>query len=154
MKTTDYYEQLGVARNASMQEIRQAYRRLAKKYHPDVNGGDPQAGARFKLIVEAYETLANEALRSAYDKKLAGMEQSASHKATSGRDTSRQGRVVTNPLDPVSMREQFEQFFGMAPKEKSSASQRRTGTGDSADSERNPLDTTAIFNQFFGFRKK
>ena len=63
----DYYEVLGVSRNASAEEIRRAYRRLARQYHPDVNK-DPEAEERFKEINEAYEVLSDEQRRAAYDR--------------------------------------------------------------------------------------
>ena len=64
----DYYEILGVKRNATEQEIRQAYRRLARKYHPDVNPGDKSAEARFKEINEAHEVLSDPEKRAKYDR--------------------------------------------------------------------------------------
>jgi curved DNA-binding protein len=63
----DYYKILGVARNASAKEIKAAYRRLARKYHPDVNPGDKQAETRFKEINEANEVLSDKAKRERYD---------------------------------------------------------------------------------------
>jgi molecular chaperone DnaJ len=63
----DYYEILGLARNASEAEIKRAFRKLAMKYHPDRNPGDPQAEERFKKINEAYEVLSNPKKRAAYD---------------------------------------------------------------------------------------
>lgn len=63
----DYYQILGVARTASSVEIKKAYRRLARKYHPDVNNGDPQAEARFKQISEAYAVLSDPHKRRQYD---------------------------------------------------------------------------------------
>lgn len=62
----DYYETLGVARNASQDDIRKAYRRLARKYHPDVNKS-PDAEGKFKDIAEAYEVLGDAAKRGKYD---------------------------------------------------------------------------------------
>ncbi len=68
MVKRDYYEVLGVARGASEKEIRQAYRRLARKYHPDVNPNDRTAEARFKEIGEAYEVLSDKEKRAKYDR--------------------------------------------------------------------------------------
>lgn len=63
----DFYEQLGVPRNASDDEIKKSFRRLAMKYHPDRNPGDKQAEEKFKKIKEAYEILSDAKKRSAYD---------------------------------------------------------------------------------------
>ncbi len=59
MEYKDYYKILGVDRNASEKEIKKAYRRLARKYHPDVNPGDKEAEEHFKKINEAHEVLAD-----------------------------------------------------------------------------------------------
>jgi len=67
MAGKDYYNILGVNRDAGEREIKQAYRRLARKYHPDVNAGDKSAEARFKEINEAYEVLSNKEKRQKYD---------------------------------------------------------------------------------------
>lgn len=64
----DYYQTLGVSRSASEKEIRQAYRRLARKHHPDVNPGDKAAETKFKAISEAYEVLNDSEKRAKYDR--------------------------------------------------------------------------------------
>ncbi len=63
----DYYAELGVDKNASQSEIKKAFRKLAREFHPDNNPDDPVAEARFKEINEAYETLSDEETRKEYD---------------------------------------------------------------------------------------
>ncbi|HWE26982.1 MAG TPA: DnaJ C-terminal domain-containing protein, partial [Polyangia bacterium] len=67
MATKDYYKTLGVSEKASADELKKAYRKLAKKYHPDVTGGDKAKEAKFKEISEAYETVGDEKKRAQYD---------------------------------------------------------------------------------------
>jgi DnaJ-class molecular chaperone len=70
MAVENYYDVLGVAREADEREIRSAYRRLAKQYHPDTNS-DPDASEQFLKIQEAYEILSDPAKRAEYDVLLA-----------------------------------------------------------------------------------
>ena len=67
MAFIDYYKVLGVERNASQEEIKKAYRKLAKKYHPDINKDNPQAQERFQEINEANEVLSDSEKRKRYD---------------------------------------------------------------------------------------
>src|SRR5687768_7543006 len=68
MAKEDFYQVLGVKRDAKAEEIKKAYRRLARKYHPDVNPGDKSAEERFKKITEAHEVLSDEKKRKVYDR--------------------------------------------------------------------------------------
>src|ERR1700747_829684 len=63
----DYYEALGVKKNASTEDIRKAFRKLARKYHPDVNPGDKAAEEKFKTISEANDVLSDPKKRKIYD---------------------------------------------------------------------------------------
>ena len=70
MEFKDYYATLGVTKAASEKEIKQAYRKLARKFHPDVNPNDKTAEARFKDINEAYEVLGDAALEIEDDARV------------------------------------------------------------------------------------
>ena len=65
--TKNYYETLGVKKSASTEEIRKAFRKLARKYHPDVNPGDKAAEEKFKLLSEANDVLSDPKKRKIYD---------------------------------------------------------------------------------------
>lgn len=67
MPKRDYYEVLGVGKDATPEEIKKAYRRLARKYHPDVNPGDKEAETKFKEVKEAYDVLSDPQKRQQYD---------------------------------------------------------------------------------------
>ena len=67
MSKKDYYEVLGVSRDASDQDIKKAYRRMAMKYHPDRNPNNKEAEDKFKEASEAYEVLADAQKKAAYD---------------------------------------------------------------------------------------
>src|SRR3954451_6513626 len=93
MPDRDYYEVLGVARDASADAIKKAYRGLARKYHPDVNPGDKSAEARFKEAQQAYDILSDAEKRALYDRYgRAAFEGMAAGPRTSAHEwTSRQG---------------------------------------------------------------
>lgn len=66
----DYYEVLGVSKDASSDDLKKAYRKLAKQYHPDMNPGDKTAETKFKEVNEAYEVLNDPAKRQRYEQLL------------------------------------------------------------------------------------
>ncbi len=96
MAGKDYYRILGVNRDASERDIKQIYRKLARKHHPDVNPGDKSAEAKFKEINEAYEVLSDPGKRKKYDQygdqwQYADQFAKAGYKAPPGWDSNRGG---------------------------------------------------------------
>src|ERR1700749_636291 len=80
MAKRDYYDVLGVAKNAPADEIKKAYRKMAIKYHPDKNPGNAEAEQKFKEAAEAYEVLSDQAKRQRYDRYgHAGLEGAGVH---------------------------------------------------------------------------
>ena len=76
----DYYEVLGVPKTAADEEIKKAYRKLARQYHPDRNPGDKQAETHFKEIQDAYDVLSDKQKREQYDRfGFAGSGESGAH---------------------------------------------------------------------------
>ncbi len=103
----DYYEVLGVAKSATEDEIKKAYRKLAKKYHPDLNPGDKEAEAKFKEVGEAYEILSDQQKRSRYDQfGFAGVDPSYGAGAGSGFGGFGGG------FDEMDLGDLFGSFFG------------------------------------------
>jgi len=118
MDVKDYYKILGVDKNASQDEIKRAFRKLARKHHPDVNPGDSRAEERFKEINEAHEVLSDEEKRKKYDRfgsQWKQYERSGGHPEDfdwsqwAGTRTSPGGaRSYTRTVSP----EEFEEIFG------------------------------------------
>jgi DnaJ-class molecular chaperone len=125
MATKDYYKILGVSKSANPEDIKKAYRKLARKYHPDVNPGDKTAEARFKEINEAYEVLADPEKRRQYDSP--GFQDpfgfgSGSRPGTRGRTT-----VPPDYADPTGFSDFFETLFGQRNRRTTTSTD--TGTG-------------------------
>jgi DnaJ-class molecular chaperone len=111
MAKQDYYTVLGIRRDASAKEIKQAYRRLARKYHPDVNPGDVQAEQKFKEISEAYSVLENPDSRKKYD-QFGHHGFAGSFDSAFGRGGGSQGTYTDNLRDFFGGRGGFSESFG------------------------------------------
>jgi curved DNA-binding protein CbpA len=92
MTATDYYTLLGVPPDATQAAIKRAYRKLARQHHPDMNGGDPDAAARFKLITEAYEVLSDPPQRAKYNRSYQPL--ADTQIATPDQDTEAVSRIL------------------------------------------------------------
>ena len=119
MEYKDYYKVLGVQRTSTQDEIKKAFRKLARKHHPDVNPGDKKAEERFKEINEAYEVLSDPEKRQKYDTLGPNwQEQFGPGPGTGpfGRTTTRTSRPGTSPFDfdpdPTHFSDFFETLFG------------------------------------------
>lgn len=137
----DYYKILGVAKQASAEELKRAYRKLAKQYHPDVVKNDKAKQERMYEIQEAYECLRDEARRKKYDEACL----KASRNLTGiHRDTK--GRADPGPQPRPDM-SQFERFFGFQPGKGMDTYQDTT-----AKKPEGPVKPEEMFAAFFGNR--
>ncbi|KAF7284846.1 hypothetical protein GWI33_021489 [Rhynchophorus ferrugineus] len=111
----DYYEVLGVGRNASPAEIKKAYYKLAKKYHPDVNKNDPEAQKKFQEASEAYEILGDDGKRKQYDTWGSTSDQMGGMGGSTGEAYGPQGFSqhwqYQSTIDPEEL---FRKIFGQA----------------------------------------
>ncbi len=144
----ELYKRLGVAPTATDIEIKKAYRKLAKQYHPDLNPGDTQAETRFKEVNEAYETLSDPDKRKSYDAAQQPTRQEQPGKRPGAARTAPRP-PAGGPIDVTQMAGGFASFFGFDPE-----------TGDITDEskvsgqspKKNPLDMSGMFEKFMGFK--
>jgi DnaJ-class molecular chaperone len=137
----DYYEVLGVGKSASADEIKKAYRKLARKYHPDVNKNDATAEAKFKEVQEAYDVLSDAKKRESYDQfghagvDSAAAAEAAARAAGAGRgaggfrySTQTPGGATVD-FGEVDLNDLFESFMGGGRGRRGAAAGARRGGG-------------------------
>ncbi|MDY3231513.1 MAG: DnaJ domain-containing protein [Clostridiaceae bacterium] len=144
----DYYAILEIPENADIQEIKRAYRKLAKRYHPDVVRDDAVKMQRMYDIQEAYECLGDPENRKRYD--AAGKKRAWASKGTGdspGRQKTAAGKEGEQGKDVLSNLSQFERFFGFQPgkgmetyQDKKAGQRKKQG----------PIRPEELFAQFFG----
>lgn len=144
MSVTNLYSILGVKETASMEEIKKAYRVLAKKYHPDTNPNNPEADRKFKEIGDAYAILSDEKKRSEYDSKLHHEKQNQS--SSFRQDGSFKGAKAKPEMNFMNFGSMFEEFMG-EPFKKKQGNQTSKGKDDF-------LKVDEQFASFFGFMPK
>lgn len=136
------YEVLGIAQDAGGDEIKKAYRRLSKKYHPDANPGSREAEEQFARVAEAYSVLQDPEKRRKYDLTLKkGGKNPSMEKAAGGHGN---GGVDFSDLES-----RFSQFFGFNPGRETAD---RAGAG-MGKGRKNPIDMTDVFEKYMGIRK-
>ena len=121
----DYYEVLGVPKEASADDIKKAFRKLARECHPDVAGSDPDAASRFNQVRNAYETLADDEKRAEYDRKMrmrhraptqrsgrmaGGFRPGTTHSGTHAQQAGWRARA--NPANQMDLEDLFNDFVG------------------------------------------
>lgn len=134
----DYYKILEVSERADTEEIKQAYRRKAKKYHPDRNPDNPEAEAKFKDVAKAYEILGNEEKRKKYDLKRS---MSSDRGIINDKDK-------VESADMADFTKDMERCFGFSFHRGQESKQRQ----DAGKTRKNPLDVTEMFETFMKMR--
>lgn len=154
----NYYEMLGVDRNASSKEIKAAYLKLIWKWHPDRNKDNPKVAEEKTIeINNAYDTLKDEVARIDYNKKL---DAEAKRKNLNPNPNLNRQRRQTNPrakaptgnINIEDLNKAFENMFGFDPKSKRITNEDMLNTFAKNKSKKNPLDTGALFERFWGFK--
>ncbi|HEX9061827.1 MAG TPA: DnaJ domain-containing protein [Clostridia bacterium] len=145
----DFYEIMCISRDASQEEIKKAYRKLAKKYHPDANPDDKNAEEKFKEINEAYATLSDEERKKAYDLRFDTGKSENRKTETHGKNGQKgnEPRQGYAPFNFEDVEKSFEQFFGFNPKTKEKVMKTK-------GEKKNPLDTSQAFENYFRPKKE
>lgn len=149
----NYYQILGVDPKADAKTIKNAFRKLAKKYHPDTNQGDARAEKMFKDINEAYSILSNDVKRMDYDASLRGERQSgAGQQARSSRANASQRKTQQkgNFAGGFSMKFDFDDIMGAGMDYEREPKKEQQGAASAPDF----LNFNQQFANFFGFKPR
>lgn len=148
-----YYQMLGVSQDADSTTIKNAFRKLAKKYHPDINPGNAEAEKMFKDVNEAYSVLSDDGKRAKYDRELAegvngfGQTQNRNNQAQAARQKS-----AANPFMGFGQGFDFDACMGAGMKfEKEYTDSKKQKADNSAPDF---MNVNAQFAKFFGFNPK
>ena len=149
----NYYEILGVEQNATPQQIKSAYKKLAKKWHPDLNRDNlSQAEEMMKAINVAYNILSDEVARSDYDKTLAKKSADEPKKSKPQQKPNQKSASTAKNINLSNLNNSFSSFFGFDPKTQEITNEDKLNTFTKKP-KKNPLDTTDFFERFMGFKK-
>lgn len=145
-ENVNLYRVLGVSEHASSEEIKAAYRRLAKQYHPDAHPGDLDCEKKFQEVSEAYSILGNLENRKKYDAgfRTRKAEKEEVHK----REQNQSDASHSSKVDFENVHKTFEQFFGFHPETKNVTNEKKLNPN-----QKNPLDTTDLFERFMGIKR-
>lgn len=138
----NWYRILEISEKATEQEIKTAYRRLAKKYHPDTHINEKSYVDKFNDISTAYQILGDSKKRQEYDKGRGQKQESAKKRQKAPAD-----QQMHSDFGFENMSKNFESFFGFNPETKDITRE------DKVKMKENPLDTTDMFERFMGIKR-
>lgn len=141
----DYYKILNIPQQADENRIKQAYRKLAKRYHPDLNPDNPEAEAKFKDIVEAYETLSDPAKRKKYDITL--MQTNDTIGAKNHAQGAGYNASGASGIHFGNFTKDMERYFGFQFQADRQVGKQNQGNSMNKN-RKNPLDVTDMFEAF------